>query len=502
METNQILLFAFISCAVNAINLRGFHDNRNASSFSIAQSNQDLSSEKSKVFVDDSKPSQILHARFPFDNVINITSNVKPAAMMISPSPHNAVEYSSTSLYAEILISDVHSSTHPSPAPFLTISASSVPSISPTINPTKATTQVPTPTSSLAPKTKSSSISPSLQPKGSPTLGNMNPSSIPYRGSIHPSPAFTFNPSPLRTASPSTSPHLISAVHSSVPSYLQTPSPSSATTAPSSSPTRRYDIQYHRNGTILTGPINLYNIYYGNFNDQSGDNGTPSIIDYFAENIGYSSWYNTVTAYYQINKDKSKTYASHSVNKPKKSINIFSGAKKLIITDEIMVSALVQALNKGSLPVDTNAIYAVIFRGDFTYNGWLTEWCGRHLSITLTDGRALKLFVLGDLSSAPPESFSHCSARPSYLPSANNNPAADAMASLYAQLLVDSVTGWANAWSFPDGEESASVCAWKYGVDPVEKNWNVIVGEKKFLIQQVWLPGVGCVNATSNTVTL
>lgn len=158
------------------------------------------------------------------------------------------------------------------------------------------------------------------------------------------------------------------------------------------------------NTTIITGTVNLYNIYYGNFVLPTYLQQTRNLIDYFSYNVGNSSWYKTLSTYYQVNADGSKTYASTSVVL-KRSINIFPGAKRITITDSDIVTGILAQFNSASkpLPVDTNGIYVVIFRDDFDYDGWLQSWCGFHSSFALSDGRMINFIVVGEPSTAPQE---------------------------------------------------------------------------------------------------
>jgi hypothetical protein len=144
----------------------------------------------------------------------------------------------------------------------------------------------------------------------------------------------------------------------------------------------------------MTGPLNLYNIYYGDFSGQSGATGTRTLIDYLAANIGNSSWYRSTTEYYQINADDSKTYASNIINFPQRSVNLYPAKRGAsnIITEEGVVNDIINLFNSQSLPIDKNGIYAVIFRGDLTFGDWLQDygWCGYHTTFALNTGQVVR----------------------------------------------------------------------------------------------------------------
>mmetsp|Transcript_1266 Transcript_1266/g.2120 ORF Transcript_1266/g.2120 Transcript_1266/m.2120 type:complete len:450 (+) Transcript_1266:48-1397(+) len=371
--------------------------------------------------------------------------------------------------------------------------------------------------------TKKSTISPTVRPAN--TFPTLIPSKSNKPNSVltqSPSQRPTFGTSTTRPSkSPSSQPtNKLSTEKPNLPTKLSTKSPTrlpsrSPTTPPkisqppsvkpSMSPTNPPDIVYHDNLPIMTGPINLYNIYMGDYHNELSPTGTRTLMDYFATNLGNSSWYDTITKYYQMNSNGTKTYASHVVNFPQSSVNIYPAARgsaiKLdngqtvsVLTDEIIQNAIVSLLSSGRLPVDTSGIYAVMFRGDFASPGWLVDWCGFHQNFALADGRLIKYFIAGDLNFVTSPQVNNCAQLPP--PSVNGNFGADAMASVYAHEVAELVTDYAQAWSSNvDSLENGDLCQWKFGDDADNglKNWNVNLNGRHFLLQEMYLPGVGCV---------
>eukprot|EP01035_Chromulina_nebulosa_P028855 gene28855-38154_t len=317
----------------------------------------------------------------------------------------------------------------PSIAPSRTVSPSM--KISGVSNPALTTSSTPTKNRSLSPSSHSTvkisnkpTAKTSITPSSSLSQSKSAVPSLSYRSTPLPITSPPFNvfpsssypsfkssvPSQYRRSTPSPPPTLSSAsnlptrkIPSRLPTFSTSKKPSSfrpskvpsllPTTSqlPSATPTLGNDIQYHMGKTIITGTVNLYNIYYGNFVLPNYLQQTRRLIDYFSSNVGNSSWYKTLSKYYQVNNvDGSKTYASTSVVL-KKSINVFPGAKRITITDSDIVNTILSQFNSASkpLPVDTNGIYVVIFRGDFNYDGWLRSWCGFHSSFALSDGRMI-----------------------------------------------------------------------------------------------------------------
>jgi hypothetical protein len=257
----------------------------------------------------------------------------------------------------------------------------------------------------------------------------------------------------------------------------------------------RNDISYAPGYKVMTGTVKLYNIYFGKIDTSSKD-----LIDYFAINVGKSAWYGITTAYYQI-VNGITTYISDDVQLGG-SISVGSDIVGGHIDGNNITLTISNAISTGLLPLDSNGIYAFMFRGNISIPGFLTSYCGYHSSFRYKDGTYLKYFMVGDPSSMSSHS---CSA---YVngPTANNDPGADSVVSTYAHELTETVTDYSGAWYWRKndssyGEENADLCAWKFGsLLPGTNNANIIVGSKKFLVQQNWLPRYGCRSALLDTV--
>eukprot|EP00597_Dinobryon_sp_UTEXLB2267_P011404 CAMPEP_0170129780 /NCGR_PEP_ID=MMETSP0020_2-20130122/22104_1 /TAXON_ID=98059 /ORGANISM="Dinobryon sp., Strain UTEXLB2267" /LENGTH=883 /DNA_ID=CAMNT_0010364225 /DNA_START=226 /DNA_END=2877 /DNA_ORIENTATION=+ len=269
---------------------------------------------------------------------------------------------------------------------------------------------------------------------------------------------------------------------------------------PTVSPNLPDDVNYH-GGPVLQGTVNLYNIYLGDFTNSSVINGsrrnTTTLMDYFAANIGNTSWYKIISSYYQITTDKI-IYASNSA-KYISSLNLQPTARALSYSDSNIQREIYNSLLSQTLPTDENAVYVVMFRGDFSvsfegYN-WLTDFCSYHSAFLLPSGLLIKYAVIGDPSSAPGKSGSVC--QPSVTSSgvavsANGDVGADSMASEYAQNLAEVVTDFFGAWySNRTGFEVGGACRGQFG-PLVNGNSNLKVGALSFLVQKLWQPGYGC----------
>jgi hypothetical protein len=266
------------------------------------------------------------------------------------------------------------------------------------------------------------------------------------------------------------------------------PSPNTPTAVPTS---QLDDISYH-GGAIMTGTVNAYNIYYGDISSSTKD-----LVNYFAANLGNSSWYSTVTPYYQI-VNGVKTFLSKSLVL-KKSVDV--AATKTVLSGTDVIYIILNLFETGKVPVDSNGVYSLFFRGDITAffefttpsKYWLVDFCGYHGAFYLGDGRIIKFMVMGDPSYAG-IAGEVCEEIRATDPggTANNNVGADSMVSVYAHEIANTLTNYNGQWYFDsNGMEVADPCFWKFGV--YTGNSNMVVGNKRFLVQQMWVPILGCV---------
>ena len=125
----------------------------------------------------------------------------------------------------------------------------------------------------------------------------------------------------------------------------------------------------------MTGQVNLYTIYFGLHSDTTMD-----LMDYFAAHIGNSSWYDILSCYYQVNPSPNlrgvaaRTYISGGAAFVQRALYMPSVDVPLSVSTQDMLTALINSINNGNLPIDCNGIYSIIFRGDFLYDGWGNEW--------------------------------------------------------------------------------------------------------------------------------
>jgi len=243
-----------------------------------------------------------------------------------------------------------------------------------------------------------------------------------------------------------------------------------------SRPTRPKPIRYH-GGPVMTGPTHLYLIWYGTWD---GNSATGILTD-FANSIGGTPYYAINASYLQMDFGA----VSGDVTSAGQIVDAYSRGKRL--TDMDVRRIVATALKDGSLPTDDHGIYTVVTSADVVESsGFTTSYCGwhSHARLAKTD---IKFAFVGDPTT---QGLAKCSAQTS---SPNGNPGADAMVSIFAHEIVETVTDPdADAWYDSAGAENADKCAWTFGPDTYQVNGakaNVLMGSRNYFIQQNWNAG-------------
>ncbi len=242
---------------------------------------------------------------------------------------------------------------------------------------------------------------------------------------------------------------------------------------------RTNGISYH-GGPVILGTTNAYVIWYGNW---PGTSTTPAILTDMLGSIGGSPYFNINTTYY----NGSNTHVTNAVALKGTTTDAYSRGVALSDND---VQAVVQsALSSNRLPVDPNGVYFVLTSSDVSEtSGFLTQYCGWHSNAAMS-GADIKFAFVGD----PSLLLSACAAQTSSSP--NGNVAADAMASIIAHELEESVTDPdLNAWFDTRGNENADKCAWTFGTTYPASNGsraNMKLGTRNYLIQRNWVNANG-----------
>jgi len=241
----------------------------------------------------------------------------------------------------------------------------------------------------------------------------------------------------------------------------------------------QYGIQYH-NGPILNaaGGVNVYVVWYGNWGSDSATTILPAFISglnnspYFAINSTYTDGAG-VAATPKVNLLGQYAYSSNTLGTTLSDANILTLAKG--------------SLGLGTIPssVDPNALYFVLTApGIAESSGFLTAYCGWHSSETMdylntvptpavAPATDMKYSFVGD-----PGTNKACIGQSQTTYSPNSNIGADAMTSVIAHELEETVTdpdgtGW---WNSRTGYENGDQCAWKFGTTSTLSSSTTLTG--------------------------
>lgn len=237
-------------------------------------------------------------------------------------------------------------------------------------------------------------------------------------------------------------------------------------------------INYH-NGPVMTNPINVYLIWYG---DWTG-NSAVGILEDLIISIGGSPYWNINTTYYQTGNVKVSNQVHFVSSYPVPGKYPYGTS----LSDANIKSVVTDAIAAG-LPKDTNGVYFVLTSADVTASsGFCTQYCGWHTHGTIA-GANIKYSFVGNPDRCP----NSCAAQ---TVGPNGNAGADGMASIVAHELEEAATDPdLNAWYDTRGYENADKCAWTFGATttlPTGAKYNVTLGNRKFLIQRNWVNAGG-----------
>ncbi|WER49837.1 hypothetical protein CupriaWKF_22195 [Cupriavidus sp. WKF15] len=244
-----------------------------------------------------------------------------------------------------------------------------------------------------------------------------------------------------------------------------------------------YPIQYY-GGPVMASISKVVLIWYGNWN-QSNRTDTPTgqqIIRNAIYGLGYDAGmqnsygsyadYSGVTTgangiggfgqYTQSVAGGVTRVASTTILECTQPTSLTYGGRTL---SDSAVQSLVKAAAKSSCSggtPDANAVYLVLSSSDIRESsGFLTKYCGWHTYTTMSTpsgNAAIKYGFIGN----PSKSIGSCTYQTTSSP--NNNPGVDAMVSVIAHELDETVTDpELNAWYNALGSENGDMCAWTFG---------------------------------------
>lgn len=259
-----------------------------------------------------------------------------------------------------------------------------------------------------------------------------------------------------------------------------------------------FPIKYH-GGPVMAGVSKVVLIWYGNWGQNNGtdtsagqqlirdavyglaaDATTINATDY----SGVTTTANAVSGYFarytQYGGSPVSQVSSTTIyDCTQPAASAYGGTQ---LTDATVLSLVQQAANSacsasavsapppgssnvtgtGASP-DASAIYLVLSSSDIAEtSGFLTKYCGWHSYSTMSGSIPVKYGFIGN----PSASIGSCTYQTTASP--NNNPGVDAMVSVIAHELEETVTDpQLNAWYNLRGSENGDMCAWTFGAHQV-----------------------------------
>jgi hypothetical protein len=232
----------------------------------------------------------------------------------------------------------------------------------------------------------------------------------------------------------------------------------------------------YRGGDVMNWQVSVRPIWYGTWSDRG-----KQIIRDFVNGISSNRWFDTVKAILPN--------ASLKMSPEEYNVGSFLGADlDFFSAGERITENVIANFNA---PADPSVIYLVLTSEDIDFAA-VGEACAYH-HYKLVQGVNIKYSFV-------PQGLAYCSSINTKA-SSNGIRSVDGIINFVAHELVETITnpisnGWINGFAF--NNENADYCEWNFGKvckSPNDFEYNIVIGERKYLIQTNYDPRVkGCTN--------
>ena len=198
-------------------------------------------------------------------------------------------------------------------------------------------------------------------------------------------------------------------------------------------------IVYSVGKKVLTGDVNLYLIYYGEWTEAQ-----KKIVNDFANGLGASSWYgSTKEYYYQASATAKKIYVNGALKVAKVVSDVGSLGNSLTGT---AIGDLIQSnVDSGALPEDENGIYFVLtspeikesIRPELGTASFCQDYCGYHVTSVLKSGKRVQYGMVGNAATQCADS---CIPTENQSQSPNGDVGVDALLSGFAHEITEAIS--------------------------------------------------------------
>lgn len=248
-------------------------------------------------------------------------------------------------------------------------------------------------------------------------------------------------------------------------------------------------IDYHGGPVLQGNPVNIYAIYYGNWNgglNPSDSQQSVNLINTFINTIG-NTGYELINSTYGDNTGD----VSGNVTLANFTFDNYSQGTDLNSANGTLQNVVSNAISSGFLPLDPGGLYFVFTSSDVTESeGFCTRFCGFHTSGNIL-GSDIKFSFVGNMDQCP----SACEVQAT---TPNLDSGADAMVNVIAHEMEEAISDPdLNAWFDSFGQENGDKCNFNFGPTQTDANgaqFNQTFGGLNWLIQMNWenARGGGC----------